>query len=184
MLKIIGGRFKGAKLLLPDENITRPTSNRAREALFNCLFSLDFHTNAIHVIDGFAGSGAMGLEFLSRGAALCTFIEKAPSVQAILRSNIRKLKLEHQSLVLSNFDRATRPAHFIFLDPPYFEYTHEMPLYAYALEKLKKNYLPETLIVIETDKSEKLSISSLQLLFEKIYGTIKLSFFKPIFLKN
>lgn len=178
MFKITGGQFRGTHLLLPDESITRPTSTRAREALFNCLFSLEFQMNDAVIIDGFAGSGAIGLECLSRGAAHCTFIEHNNLIQKILKANIQKLKVDHQTTILNTFDMIKHKADFIFLDPPYFAQENGAPLYIKALHSLKHTFKEETLLVIETDEKEIPDVPELSLIYSKVYGTVRLSFYR------
>ncbi len=178
MFKITGGVFRGTKLDRPPESLTRPTSTRTREALFSCLFSLDYQMNDLTVIDGFAGSGIIGLECLSRGARFCTFVENNPIVQEILKANIAKLQMRKQTTVLSTFKQVKKPADFIFLDAPYFQKERNDPSYLQALKKLRPYIRMETLVVIETDKKEKPLLDFLEFLFEKNYGTAKLSFYK------
>ena len=127
-LKINGGQFKGISLESPSGNKTRPTSNMLREAVFNiCQNKLE---NA-RFLDIFSGTGAMGLEALSRGASFSVFIEKDRNAIQSIKSNIKKLKCENQTLLLpydcmqglkkisdDSFD-------IIYIDPPYGEKKQE-----------------------------------------------------------
>ena len=122
MLRIGAGQFKGRILKLPPSSLTRPTSDRLREAVFNIL-SNHINLNDIRVLDAFAGSGAMGLEALSRGASQVVFCENQPKVTAILKQNIFAiLKTSHHQVKL-HLDlfklRTDKPFDLVFLDPPY-----------------------------------------------------------------
>lgn len=100
-MRIISGKFKGRKLKSPSENGIRPTSDRLRENLFNVIMHSDLGIEDILVMDIFAGTGAMGLEALSRGAEKCIFIEKSLSSVRLLKENIQLLDLEEQSQILT-----------------------------------------------------------------------------------
>jgi 16S rRNA (guanine966-N2)-methyltransferase len=114
--------------MAPEGLEVRPTSDRARESLFNILSHRPDRPLAdARVLDVFAGSGALGLEALSRGAAHCTFLETLPAALAAIRANIGKLGLTGQTTVLRSDalkpgpapSGATLPAGLVFLDPPY-----------------------------------------------------------------
>ncbi|MEL7460159.1 MAG: 16S rRNA (guanine(966)-N(2))-methyltransferase RsmD [Pseudomonadota bacterium] len=126
-MRIVAGRFKGLQLTPLGKGDAaahlRPTSDRVRENLFNILMSHSLPGGA-HVLDLFAGTGALGLEALSRGAAHVTFIDNGAKAQALLRANIAKAKAEGETTLLHR--DATRPgpapgaaATLVFLDPPY-----------------------------------------------------------------
>ena len=83
-MRIIAGKWKGHTLQTPKNNLTRPTSDRIREALFSALESR-IELNGSHVLDLFAGTGALGLEALSRGAETCYFVEKMTAAWAVLK---------------------------------------------------------------------------------------------------
>ena len=89
-LRIVAGRFRGKTLIAPEGNATRPTSDRARQAVFNILEHADWSPGLVdmRVVDLFAGSGALGLEALSRGAAYALFVETDPEARGAIRSNI------------------------------------------------------------------------------------------------
>ena len=98
-LRIIAGQWRGRKLVAPVGDATRPTADRTRETLFSMLVSRIGDFEGLTVADLFAGSGALGLEALSRGAASCLFVEQdAPALRA-LRSNIANLHAQPQSEV-------------------------------------------------------------------------------------
>lgn len=123
-MKICAGKYKGLSLNAPKGSVTRPTSGRLREALFN--ISQDY-IEKCRFLDLFAGSGAMGLEALSRGAEVATFIEKDRFAWEAIEQNIARLKVETQSIVLRGDvfvwleKLAKRQAQFdvIYADPPY-----------------------------------------------------------------
>jgi 16S rRNA (guanine966-N2)-methyltransferase len=121
-MRIVAGTARGRRLHPPEGDGTRPTSDRVREAVFNSLFSADAIEGAL-VLDLFAGSGAMGLEALSRGAAFVTFVESSPIALRVLRENIDLLEFGDECTVLPvdamrYLETAPRFDLAIF-DPPY-----------------------------------------------------------------
>lgn len=91
-MRIVAGNFKGRKLTEPKSNDVRPTSDRARETIFNILqHGCDLSFDGLRVIDLFAGTGALGLEALSRGASFCLFVEEAAKSRALIRTNVEAL---------------------------------------------------------------------------------------------
>lgn len=122
MTRIIAGEVGGRKLAVPKTG-TRPTSDRVREAIFSRLDHADALRGA-HVVDLFAGSGALGIESLSRGAAEATFVESGTPAVRIIESNVRELGLGTRATVvrervLPYLSRATAHWSIAFLDPPY-----------------------------------------------------------------
>ena len=122
-MRIIAGEWRGRPIAAPVGQATRPTSDRAREGLFSMLASRLGSFEGLQVADLFAGSGALGLEALSRGAAFCTFVEKDGAAIAALRANAAKLKAEERADVRAQgAERASappRPCDLILIDPPY-----------------------------------------------------------------
>lgn len=191
MFILTGGSLKNAKLQLPDQNLTRPTSSRAREGLFNILmhrydtpFGSSLLTNAL-VLDLYAGSGSLGLEALSRGARFCFFCENNPKTVSFLRANIHHLKQEDRCMILSTscleidserWGRWERPD-IIFIDPPYFKNLIPETL---ALPLIRRFYEEGSLIVTESHQKEVLPdhFSEFQLDDERSYGIAKFRFFK------
>jgi len=119
-MRIIAGLHRGRRLVTPRGRATRPTSDRARETLFALLGDLQ----GIRFLDLFAGSGAVGIEALSRGAAHVSFVESAPPALAALRANLQTLAATTTTTVVSRplpggIDRLTGPFDLVFLDPPY-----------------------------------------------------------------
>jgi len=149
--RIIAGAFKGRKLETPAGLDTRPTNARARQAVFDMLLHAPWAGNeflrAAHVLDVFAGTGAYGLEALSRGAVFASFIEHAPLALAALRKNIAACKAESQARILAA-DALNPPAgtphNLIFLDPPYGE--NLIPKALNALHA--RNWLADAAIII------------------------------------
>ncbi len=126
-MRIVGGRLRGRQLAAPADNGIRPTSDRVREAVFNIVahgisgFSLD----GARVLDLFSGTGALGIEALSRGAAYCLFVEDAVGARALIRSNIEAFGLTGVTKVFRRDATSLGPAstresfQLAFLDPPY-----------------------------------------------------------------
>ena len=122
-MRIIAGAWRGRPLDAPPGDITRPTSDRAREGLFSMLASRLGSFDDLAVADLFAGTGALGLEALSRGAAHCTFVEKDRTALAILRRNIDRLgageRADLRSQAVEHMPAPPRPYDLILMDPPY-----------------------------------------------------------------
>jgi len=120
-LRVIGGEARGVMLRLP-RGETRPTGARLREALFSMLDALP--ADLTEVLDLYAGSGALGIEALSRGAERCTFVEANASVASTIRDNLMRARVESRARVMvANVDRWRPPAEvrytLILADPPY-----------------------------------------------------------------
>jgi len=122
-MRIVGGRNRGRRLAAPAGLTARPTADRARQALFDVLAHGDLVAlDGARVVDCFAGTGALGLEALSRGAAHATFIEADPRVLAILKANADSLGERGVAVIGGDATRpppATAPCQLAFLDPPY-----------------------------------------------------------------
>lgn len=128
-MRIIGGEFKGRRIVAPDGDATRPTTDRTREALFNLIAHAEWarELGDLRVIDAFAGSGALGFEALSRGASFCLFVETASAARGAIRTNIDQLGLFGRTRIhrRSATDLGVKPASVgapfdvAFLDPPY-----------------------------------------------------------------
>ena len=121
-MRVVAGELRGRKISAPDGTTTRPTTDMAREAIFNALTSLDVIVDAA-VLDLFAGSGALGIEALSRGAKHCTFIERDREALASLQDNIKKLGLTDRTTVIRAdvLIAATKVSgiDLVMADPPY-----------------------------------------------------------------
>jgi 16S rRNA (guanine966-N2)-methyltransferase len=129
MLKIVGGKHRGRAIAAPEGQATRPTASRAREALFNILVHANWRADGtsplidVSVLDAFAGSGALGLEALSRGAAHATFLDNDASAIKLIGGNIAKLgETAAAKVVRADATRpppGREPCDLVFLDPPY-----------------------------------------------------------------
>jgi 16S rRNA (guanine966-N2)-methyltransferase len=189
-MRLISGKFRGRKLVDCEKLKTlRPTTDKNREALFNILHSakflkdLDFSLIDCNILDLCCGSGAVGLEGISRGAKKVFFIENNYSHLEILRKNIELLKVENQTKILvenvKNLNSLNEDFNLIFLDPPYEENYQEI-----IENLLEKKYLkPQTLLVVEFEAKkfqifEKFFIKNFEILDQRIYGISLFGFFK------
>lgn len=149
MSRIVAGTHRGRRLHMPKGRDIRPTTDRMRERLFSMLMHSRYPgMSDARVADLFAGTGALGLEALSRGAAHATFVEKARASADIIKSNIELLKQDKASrLILAsahNLPETAAPFDFIFMDPPYRQ-GHVTPTLKTILEK---NWLAEKGVII------------------------------------
>jgi 16S rRNA (guanine966-N2)-methyltransferase len=184
-MRIVGGRHRGRRLLAPPGDTVRPTSDRAREALFNILSHGRFAAAGssiagVAVLDAFAGTGALGLEALSRGAAEAVFIERDPEAVAVLRRNVASLGESARAQIMPG--DATRPPRaglrcvVAFVDPPY-----RSGLAASALEALDRAgwLAPDALAIVELGTREELvPPDAFILLDERVYGAARLVFLR------
>lgn len=139
-MRIVAGRFRGRAIATPKDEEVRPTSDRVRESLFNILEHgvEGFSLSGARVIDLFAGTGALGLEALSRGAAFCLFVDEAVGARALIRTNIELLQLMGATRIFrrdaTNLGPVGTMAPFTlaFLDPPYGKGLGERALKALA----------------------------------------------------
>jgi 16S rRNA (guanine966-N2)-methyltransferase len=125
-LRIVGGEFRGRALAAPRSNAIRPTTDRAREALFNVLaHRFSGRLEGARVLDLFAGTGALGLEALSRGAAHCLFIEESAKGRGLIRDNVEAFGLQGRTKIFrrdaTSLGQAgtIMPFDLLFADPPY-----------------------------------------------------------------
>jgi len=129
-MRVVAGRLRGRRIAAPPGTVIRPTADRVRESVFNILAHGGFGAGGAsilqgaHVLDAFAGTGAMGIEALSRGAAHATFLDTDAAALAACRANLRALGIADQATVLSadalRPPRPAAPVTVAFLDPPYF----------------------------------------------------------------
>ena len=121
-MRVIAGEFGGRKLIAPEGLSTRPTTDKVRQAVFNSLTSMDVLDGAT-VIDLYAGSGALGIEALSRGAEFCTFVERDRNALRALRENVATLGIEDRTRIASTDVLAYVPGitgvDLALIDPPY-----------------------------------------------------------------
>lgn len=180
-MRIIGGSSKGRKLAEFDVNSIRPTSDKMRGALFNSLLSQLGTLEDVLFVDAFAGTGAVGLEAISRGALTVLFFENDPEALLLLKENIRLAREERKAHFLGDAlvpPRQTPPADVVFLDPPYGKGL--VPSALSAL--LEAGYIgKETIIIAETEKKEKLKLSEeFEIERSKSYGRGALHFIRKV----
>ncbi len=185
-MRIVAGAHKGRAIRTPAGRGTRPTSDRAREAVFNVLAHAGWAPplEGARVIDAFAGSGALGLEALSRGAAFCLFIETDHAARGVIRSNIETMALFGVTRLhrRSATDLGPKPAglgapfDLVFLDPPY-----GRGLVPPALAGLASGgwLAPEAVAVVETAADETLDLPGWTVLDGREYGAAAVRFVKP-----
>ena len=175
-MRIIAGAWRGRKLEATSGLATRPTADRTRETLFNMLASRLGSFEGLSVLDLFAGSGALGIEALSRGAAHCLFVEQDADAVKSIRANIDSLDARTRAQVqqgsVMNLGPAKAPHDLILLDPPY-----ETGAGQVALDRMARlGWIgPATWIALETRKDEDIAIKALDLDAERVVGKAKLS---------
>jgi len=173
-MRIIAGQWRGRPLVAPKGDATRPTADRTREALFSMLTSRLGSFEELAVADLFAGSGALGLEALSRGAASCLFVEQDKPALDALRTNIAKLgaKADVRAQSVMALGPARAPLDLILMDPPYGTGAGIV-----ALDKLARlGWVgPATWISIETAKHEKIELAGFEVDADKTYGKARVT---------
>ena len=180
-MRIIAGRWKGRALVAPPGLATRPTSDRARQAIFDQLWHAPWAgrdmLEGATVLDAFAGTGAMGLESLSRGAARVFFMEQDRAALAALRANIAACKASDACRVIAGDVTAppvaAAPCTLVFLDPPY-----DKGLVPRALAALQaKGWIaPGALIIAETGRDEENAIPpDFEVISTREHGAARLS---------
>jgi 16S rRNA (guanine966-N2)-methyltransferase len=152
-MRIVGGRLRGRTLAAPKSQAIRPTADRLREALFNILVhAYDDPVAGARVLDLFAGTGALGIEALSRGAAFTLFVDDSAEARALLRENVAALGLGGSSRIFRRDATKLGPVHpiepfsLVFLDPPYGRGLAEQAL---ASAQAGGWLTPDALIIVE-----------------------------------
>jgi 16S rRNA (guanine966-N2)-methyltransferase len=173
-VRIIAGNWRGRVLKAPPGATTRPTGDRTREALFSMLTSRLGSFEGLAVADVFAGSGALGLEALSRGAAFCTFVDQDREALKAIRANVEMLGADAEILpiAVSAIGPARRPYDLLMFDPPYGSggagaLVEKMTRLGWAGES--------AWAAIETRNDEQVSAEGWVLDVERVYGVAKLS---------
>ncbi|RYD15457.1 MAG: 16S rRNA (guanine(966)-N(2))-methyltransferase RsmD [Lysobacteraceae bacterium] len=154
-LRIIAGRLRGSRLAVPDAPGLRPTPDRVRETLFNWLAPW---IEGARCLDLYAGTGALGIEALSRGARECVFVERDRTLQQQLRDNLARLRVEGASVVgadaLGFLAGPPRGFDLVFVDPPF-----DADLWQEAARRLEQGWLaPSALIHVEAPADASLSL--------------------------
>ena len=171
-LRIIGGEWRGLRLNFPD-NVAhlRPTPDRVRETLFNWLTS---RIQDAHCLDLFAGSGALGLEALSRGANHCVFVDSSAVATDAIRGHLSHLKAQDRATIVSDnaLEWQGTPADIVFLDPPY-----SADLIGTALEHLLTQGLlaPDARVYVELERNQTMPDipASLEVIRDKVAGNVR-----------
>jgi len=180
-MRVIAGLVRGRKLQTVAGDQVRPTSDRAKEALFSILESR-FDLTGIDVLDLYAGSGALGIEALSRGAATAVFVESNPVVVRVLQRNLEACRMQGRILTstaaraLVQLEREQQTFAGVFIDPPYASSEAETSLTALGDGAL---LAADAWVVVEHDVRKELpsSVGKLRLILTRRYGTSVLSFF-------
>ena len=183
-MRIIGGKFRGQTLAAPPGRDTRPTSDRVREAIFNILNhgAAAVAIEGARVLDLFAGTGALGLEAVSRGARFCQFIDDRAEARGIIRRNADALGVIGQCKIWRR--DATRlgpcapqpPYELVFIDPPYGKLLGEQTLRSLA----EGGWLAKDAVTVleESTRSEIDMPKGMMQMDERVYGDTKVLFIK------
>jgi 16S rRNA (guanine966-N2)-methyltransferase len=167
-LRVVGGEARGRRLKAPKG--IRPTQGIVKEAIFNLVGPA---IDGVNVLDLFAGSGALGIEALSRGAAAVTFVDREPRGLAILRQNLDALDLKARANVvrgdvvrwLESSPEQIKQAGFVFMDPPY-----EDPVLDRALKAIDREVTGATVVVEHSKRQELPALARLQVDRQRRYG--------------
>jgi 16S rRNA (guanine966-N2)-methyltransferase len=207
-MRVTGGKLGGRRLIAPEDARVRPTSDRTRQAIFNILehrdFGMDFTLDNIAVADLFAGTGALGIEALSRGARFCLLVDDSAESRALQRENVEALGLTgvtkiwrrdatdlgplgggglprevgtgSRQAIRPDKKVAGGPFGLVFLDPPY-----RKNLIPPALKSLKDGgwLTDKALLVAETSKDEKIETEGFSILDTRDYGDTEIAFLTP-----
>lgn len=177
-MRIIAGDWRGRKLEAPPGASTRPTADRVREALFSMLASRLGSFEGLRVADIFAGSGALGLEALSRGATHCTFVERDRGALAALKTNIARLGADAriEGIDAAHLGPVPSPFDLLLLDPPY-----GSGLAAAVLERANtQGWIgPASWISVETARGEKAKASGFEVETERAIGKARITLLRP-----
>lgn len=185
-MRIIAGKYKGRPLIAPTTDKTRPTSDRARESVFNILTHAPWapELDGARILDLFAGSGALGFEALSRGGHFCLFVDTAPAARGAIRQNVDALSLFGQTRLhrRSALALGPKPAglglpfDLVFIDPPY-----RQGFIRPCLQAIREGgWIREAaLIVAETGEDELLDLGGWTCLDTRISGAAKFWFLTP-----
>ena len=181
-MRVISGKARGLKLNTPKNDDVRPTTDRVKESLFNMINSYIMESD---ILDLFAGTGSLGIECLSRGANQCIFVDNSKESINIVKSNIKKARVENESIVLNldfksainSLSSKNKQFDVIFMDPPYYK-----NMFSDALSAVDNNNLlkEDGIIVVEHDTVDKFpdNMGRLYKSREKKYGNTTLTFYK------
>lgn len=182
-MRIISGKNKGMRLYAPEGESVRPTGDKIKEAIFNIIGPI---SEEAYVLELFAGSGGMGIEFLARGAKHCTFVDASPKSISYVKKNLELCKFKDRAkILLSDYEKAiinlsknNEKFDFIFADPPY-ALNAGLNIVKYVVEY---NILkPCGTLIVESEKIEKVidnTYTNMVEYKEKTYGRTKISIIK------
>lgn len=179
-MRVISGRARGLKLIAPNDNEIRPTTDRVKESMFNIISDYVFESE---VLDIFSGSGALGIECISRGAKKVYFCDKSKDSIRIIKDNIKKARFEEESIVLhddykkilNKLDASNSKFDLIFIDPPYYKGLFDDVINSIIEKSLLKE---DGLIIVEHDANIKLNeYKNLNKYKEKKYGMVMLTIY-------
>lgn len=180
MLRLVAGRHRGRRLAAPPGEATRPTAERVRQALFDMLAHAPWSPFAegfsgARVLDAFAGTGALGLEAISRGAAHASFLEQDRAALAALRANIATLREDAACTVIAGDalrpPRAALPCALVFLDPPY---GRDLVPKSVAALTAAGWIAPGGLVVAEVARADPIDLVGYDILAERAHGAARL----------
>ena len=183
-MRIIGGKYKGLKLLTPDGNKIRPTSDRLKESLFSIISSNKYKIkiDSCNVLDICSGTGSLGIEAFSRGAISVYFIDIDYRSISLIHKNISKLNIDNKFKIKIIKDEATKALkninkifQIVLIDPPY-----NTNIIEKCLSNLKELNLinQDSYIFAESSKAENFKYNGYQILDIKVYGNSKLTILK------
>ena len=182
-MRIVSGRLRGRNIATPSGRNTRPTSNQTRESIFNILSHAEWSPplEGAIVADIFAGSGALGLEAISRGAEFCLFVETEPKARGAIRENVDKMGLagctrlhRHDATKLKVAPGNLRGAFtHIFMDPPY-----NKGLWRPVLSRLREQGLiaPGGVVILEESSEAEIETKGFNILADKVWGAARVLF--------
>ena len=183
-MRIISGNFKGKKILLPKDKLTRPLKDLTKESIFNIIKHsklLDISLENSNILDLFSGVGSFGLECLSRGAASVTFLESYKEVLTILKKNIDNLKQQGSSSIIekdifaeNTLKKINNKFDIIFMDPPYKE--KKLVNLLDTIIKLKLLKDNGIIIIHRHKKEEDIFPNEFNIIIKKNYGISKIIF--------
>jgi len=180
-MRVISGEWRGRKLLAPKGDATRPTADRTRETLFSMLASRLGSFEGLHVADLFAGSGALGIEALSRGAEHCLFAEQDRDALDALKGNLAALGAAARADVRAgsvlSLGPAPRPYDLLLFDAPYGTGAANV-----ALDKMRRHGWagPDSWIAVETAHVEKVEVAGFETETERKVGKAKLTLLRSV----
>jgi len=184
-LRIISGSARGRRLLSPKNSLIRPTADRVKESLFNILNGLIACYDSCRTLDIFAGTGNLGIEALSRGAACAFFIDSHKESVSLVIKNLRMLGFDDRGRVierealsaLRSLDKMKAPFQLVFIDPPYRQGLAERVMQFLATSALIDG---NSLVIVETSSNELLptAFDNLREFDRRVYGDTAIAFFR------